>query len=149
MKKGTRQARRRARLDSLYAELPTITCQGKCQKACGPIGMSEEEWHRIEERLGSAMPVPVTTTCPLLREGRCRIYPVRPAICRLFGLTRAMPCPFGCQPSRWMDPAETRRFLARVQACSGEAPARYLNPPGAEIMLFQLAEAYAEELMRE
>lgn len=38
-------------------------------------------------------------TCPQLsRTHRCKIYAVRPLICRIWGLTEMLKCPHGCVP---------------------------------------------------
>lgn len=106
-----------AALESLYAQLPKIECQRKCQECCGPIVMTRLEARRLPELQFDRMPmrtglpgfahvsrVPDTLTCPLLKDGACSAYDRRPAICRLWGLTEKLRCPFGCEPSpRWTE----------------------------------------------
>lgn len=129
---------KRAQLDALYAELPTIECQRKCALACGPIDMSNTERERIAE-LGVTIPVftgaaaqrwadnEKIDTCralkphPLMKnQGICGVYEVRPMICRLWGLTESMPCEWGCKPSRVMSDAEGFEYLSRSLAISGD-----------------------------
>lgn len=43
--------------------------------------------------------------CPYFENNSCLIYPVRPLVCRLMGLTPLMPCPRGVAPSEFV-PAE-------------------------------------------
>lgn len=130
-----------AALDALYAELPTIDCQGKCGNSCGPIDMSLGERERIVE-LGVNIPRYTVEagrrwdadmkvdTCPALipnpfkpygTEGRCGVYKVRPMICRLWGIVDAdnMRCPHGCRPSRWLTMEESYEFLARAADIGG------------------------------
>jgi hypothetical protein len=88
-------------LDALYATLPRLDCQGYCYDSCGPIDTSIRERARIVERARK----PLTCSkgadglCSLLTDDhRCGAYEIRPMICRLWGLVRGMPCPYGCRP---------------------------------------------------
>jgi len=110
----TRQQRRQ--LDRLYAELPRLDCQGRCAESCGPILMTRLEEARIVEQTGVAPGWDDTLTCSLLKDERCSVYQVRPAICRLWGLVESMPCLWGCKPDRYLTDAEGHAFLARVAA---------------------------------
>jgi hypothetical protein len=102
-------------LDELYAELPTIDCQGKCQSACGPIGMTGVELRRIVKRTGREPTYDQTFTCSLLRNGLCSVYQIRPMICRLWGVVDALPCPWGCKPEpRYLTYLEGQEFLLRA-----------------------------------
>lgn len=105
----------RRELDRLYAELPALDCQGKCAESCGPVFMSRVEWQRIIE---AKVYEPVGTlsdlTCPLLDGGRCTVYEIRPTICRLWGMVDAMPCQWGCQPSRLLTRTEGYEYLERA-----------------------------------
>lgn len=103
-------------LDALYAELPRLDCQGRCQESCGPILMSRIEWQRIQRRTGQRAPkLRADLTCPFLSAvGRCTVYGVRPMICRLWGLVPSMPCVFGCQPERWLTEEQGREYLRRA-----------------------------------
>ncbi len=138
-----KSAARNAPLDALYAKLPRIDCQRRCVDACGPIGMSAREWIRVEELLGAPMPPfrPISRlACPLLDGNRCTIYPVRPAICRLYGLVEALRCPYGCRPERWLTDLEASQFLERVQRVSGDQALCYLVPQEWGMMIFEAAE---------
>lgn len=107
---------KRRRLDSLYAEMPTLDCQGKCAESCGPIVMSRVEWERIIEKVGAEPHGGADLTCPLLTDERCTVYSIRPTICRLWGLVESMPCPWGCKPSRVLTDVEGFAFLERAGA---------------------------------
>lgn len=54
--------------------------------------------------------------CPNLNphNGECMAYAVRPLICRMWGLTKRMKCPYGCVPERWVDDAEFAHILIEV-----------------------------------
>jgi len=36
-------------------------------------------------------------------------------ICRLWGLTKSMACPFGCVPERWLTEDEAHALLAKAE----------------------------------
>ncbi len=110
----TTQQRREA-LDRLSARLPTIVCQGKCQRYCGHVPMSRLERDRIVERVGE----PRTFhgfNCNLLDKstGRCTVYEIRPLICRIWGCVKKLACPHGCKPSRWMSDKEAKAFVVKI-----------------------------------
>src|SRR5438093_2820085 len=96
------RAIRSVELDRAYASLPRLDCQRKCQAACGPIVFSGEERWRIMRRIGAwpQRQFPESLTCPFLDllTGDCSVHDIRPMICRLWGLTKSMACPFGCVP---------------------------------------------------
>ena len=116
-------------LEEMYASLPTIECQRKCQASCGPIAMSGYEFERMRARTpfmkleGNELNIAPARgravlmetfdkKCPLLNSaGSCSVYTIRPLICRLFGLVEKMKCPFGCEPSRWVTDEEAFRLL--------------------------------------
>ena len=130
-------------IERLYAALPAIKCQRKCQPACGPITMSQVEADRIVEHVGEHPPGLALESsgalCPALSVmGNCMIYAVRPAICRLYGLIRALPCAWGCIPERWVSNEEGHALIRRLEAL-GE-PGRFPLPiDGApEITLSEL-----------
>ena len=103
----------------LSAQIPALDCRGLCQDSCGPIEMSQREFQRIAERVGTEeMACTAEHTCPLLQEGRCSVYPIRPLICRLWGVVETMPCPHGCVPTRWLSQAEGFAILASATRVS-------------------------------
>ena|SRR2546421_5752017 len=114
---GIAQTLRRLALEKLYLTLPRLNCQRTCQDACGPILFQGEEGNRIAARVGGRPRAIDAARCPLLtRDGRCTVYDIRPMICRLWGLTRAMACPWGCVPERWLGEDEARALLAQAEA---------------------------------
>lgn len=117
-----------AQLDALYAELPAIECEGHCWDSCGPIEMTEPERERIAERgvriRDNRFSVTGPMTCPALTPfHQCSVYEVRPLICRLWGVARRLPCPYGCKPSRRLTERETFEFLMRAHVIAGDAGA--------------------------
>ena len=133
---------RKGELKRLYAELPTIKCQGRCQGSCGPIEFTDAEWERVCHRLGEEpahaarsdhgvllLPPPPDMTCPLLgADGRCTIYAIRPMICRLWGIVDVMPCPWGCKPSpRYLTGREGFVFMIRAEGMTAREAEAYLS----------------------
>jgi Fe-S-cluster containining protein len=138
-------------LDEIYASLPAMVCRGKCQECCGPIGMSPEEVRRIEDAVDtdgiegitdpeSEVTMLMELVCPLLDwKGACSVYEHRPFICRLWGLTEDMKCPYGCVPEGgWLDSRTSVMLL-------GEA----MNAGGARFDLVKMAENFDERAHQE
>lgn len=102
-----------ARLQQIYDNLPAIQCQGKCHSQCSVILMEQLEWDRIKARLGYEPTAPAgCMVCPMLKRGKntCRVYDVRPLICRLWGVVDDLRCPHGCE----LEPGH--KLLTRAEA---------------------------------
>ena len=111
---SSRQEREIATLEHIYNNLPVLECKGDCFDSCGPIQVAEAERRNILRFCKSnnikfkAFPkVNVRNliqdlqngncrTCPYLQNNKCTIYPVRPLICRLYGMTEKLMCEHGC-----------------------------------------------------
>ena len=107
-------------LDEIYAKLPKLRCQRRCQDSCGPILMSRMEWQRIIRETGRKPGVGENLACSLLcQDGTCSAYRVRPLICRLWGMVREMACPFGCEPERWLSDEEAGALLKKMRDLGG------------------------------
>jgi Fe-S-cluster containining protein len=129
--------RRRASLPDIYARIPPVECKGLCQDSCGPIAMSAEEDRRLVER-GVAIPSMVDAVaavergddyyCPALVDGRCTVYEDRPTICRLWGATQSMPCPYGCTPADALTQEESHELLRQAGEAGGGMADRYFRP---------------------
>jgi hypothetical protein len=96
--------------EDLYALIPDpLGCTGQCWVSCGPIGFSTEEGRRLE---ATGVHIPnihedskMVETCPALVDGRCSVYESRPTLCRIWGVSEPLPCPFvGCSV---LDPLTT------------------------------------------
>lgn len=117
-------------LDALYATLPKLDCLRKCASCCAHFGMTGLEQERLERRAGPLKTRRILCktetghslgvhnvlqgTCPLLKDGQCSAYDIRPAICRMWGLTEGMLCPHGCRPERLLSEAEAYAFMLEV-----------------------------------
>ncbi len=105
----TRAQEADAWLAGLYEQVPTVSCKGLCDDTCGPIGMGHREWARIA-RAGVRLPSRAVADeaarrlwargenyqCPALIDGRCSVYDQRPMVCRIWGVSEGLECPYGC-----------------------------------------------------
>lgn len=121
-------------LEAIYARIPRIDCKGKCYTSCGHIGLSELEAKRMNQYDGKDAPTMATVVrelltgtdsgmCPKLTgELRCSVYPVRPAICRLYGTVenRRLICPYGCIPERLLSDLEAQAIIQAIKHLSIE-----------------------------
>lgn len=119
-----RPPRKDRAIEEIYAEIPAMkSCSGKCATACGPIAMFAEEWKRVLAARGGRAPrmrPGGSLTCPMLSPtGWCTVYSVRPYICRLWGTTKALRCPEGCEPERWLTTGEARDIFLRLREVAG------------------------------
>jgi hypothetical protein len=109
-------------LEEIYKNLPAIACQGKCQSCCTVIGLAPVEKSFLHQN-GIGLPIARYSEeydhlmCSYLTQaGRCKIHVHKPLICRLWGLTETMPCPFGCQPERVISQQESIDLMNQVDA---------------------------------
>lgn len=111
-------------LQALYDRLPNIDCQGLCHDSCGPIHSSLRERTRVERAAGRELTCGFGPSCSMLTATRrCSVYEIRPLICRLWGLTRSMKCPYGCKPDRTVEDDEAM-FLLHEADRIGDVPTR-------------------------
>lgn len=102
-------------LRDLWAEIPSVNCKRECADCCGPIDLSKLERQLIEARSGRKLEVVGDCMdCSMLTNGLCSVYSIRPTICRLWGVVKAMQCPHGCEPERWVSDKEALEFLLRA-----------------------------------
>lgn len=120
-----------ADLERLYAKLPSVACRGLCHDQCTSIGMSAAEAYRVKAATGISYPwlrrsreiihgLRQPEPCPLLKDGRCTAYQVRPFVCRIYGAVADLPCPHGCEitPGEVNDPEEVRRLHYQILGMS-------------------------------
>lgn len=115
------------KIKKIYAQIPKVACKGHCSNACTHIMMSDIEHQRIINFMGYD---PIRTdeemlkilndkafdciSCPLLKEKRCTIYDIRPAICRIYGTTKGLRCPYGCKPTKWLKDTKAKRLIREL-----------------------------------
>lgn len=109
------------RLDEIYKEIPEVHCKGLCQDSCGPIHMTKTEWSRIRGKTGrEPKGRSLTLDCPLLIDGKCSVYDIRPIVCRLWGaMEKVMICPHGCEADDPLVESDARYLLRQVDQAGG------------------------------
>lgn len=114
---------RQRELEAIYASLPDVPCTGRCHESCSFIGVLPVERTRMRHH---GIEPPQITDAPcrhLTFANRCNVHADRPLVCRLYGATPKLTCPFGCVPERWLTDDEASEIFKRVQA---------LGPPDPE-----------------
>lgn len=122
------------KLEELYARVPRLNCLQKCGNCCEPFRIGKIEWERIERQTGP-LHVIDRKLCPMMTDGRCSIYRIRPMICRLWFTVQNNPCPHGCAPDRWLTPEEAEGLLYAANALSGHI----FSGPGVEMNAIEQA----------
>lgn len=98
-----------------YPPLPTMQCDPNCGECCGPVNCTEGEYQAITEYASNhgIEPVDQGITCPWYQDGVCKVHPVRPAICRMFGHVERLRCCKGYNVN--MSSALVRKWHAKLK----------------------------------
>jgi len=104
-----------------------MKCKGLCHDQCTVVPMTPEEVGALQAATGRAFDVwpapglcadrltivpPGQLRCPVLGpDNRCTAYEARPALCKLYGEVKAMPCEHGCTPDRWIPDQEAAQMM--------------------------------------
>jgi Putative zinc- or iron-chelating domain len=88
------------KLDQIYKQIPSSSCPPNCGKCCGIIYPSKAEisnikmWLKERGREYLDFNMTIGLDCPYLSQDKsCSIYPVRPFLCRILGVSIDLPCP--------------------------------------------------------
>jgi Fe-S-cluster containining protein len=109
---------------AVWSQIPDIDCKQKCQESCGPWSASTSEIDMLEQVLDETPDPDGDEQCPLLEDGDCQVYRIRPTICRLWGVADGMPCPWGCEPERRLYREEADALLDEL----GDVYESYWDP---------------------
>jgi Fe-S-cluster containining protein len=114
---------RQRRLQALYDQVSDVHCKGLCTAYCGLVPFQPVEIERLERAgVTPATAIGRDLTCPqLMADGRCSIYPHRPLICRIWGACEELRCPHGCEPDRWLSPAQAQALIDELKAMDNHA----------------------------
>jgi hypothetical protein len=133
-----------AALDAVYATLPPIACQQQCGIAChGGIVLTDLEARRLQ----IATHIKPRTTdergrCVYLSaDERCTVHPIRPLICRTWGLVKRLSCMHGCVPPVWLG---DRSFLAAAVAVEQIGGGRVLRTTVDGLAQFESDKTFTE-----
>jgi Fe-S-cluster containining protein len=124
-----------AQLADLYARVPDVGCKGLCHDTCGPVSGGPAERLAMRragyplpkiDNMGDGLRLLVNDPgyrCPALTaDNRCAVYaddpPRRPMVCRVWGASESLPCPYGCAPGpgeRLLTPAESTALMIAAE----------------------------------
>lgn len=117
------------KLTELYKKIPDIDCKGLCHPSCTIVPAAKIEIKRARERMGGKNPFnpiaavrglkekdPKIPSCAALKNEKCSIYHARPAICRLYGVSEGLECPFGCKPKKTISKQEAYALVREIEA---------------------------------
>lgn len=124
-------------LERMYAQIPAFKCIEGCVDCCGPIPFSILEMGRAMRASPLKNPIAAVnalmagsshTKCVYASAG-CEIYPVRPAVCRLFGTSEdpMLTCPHGRRPEKLFTREETLELHGGYHRLIFEEQARFLE----------------------
>lgn len=84
-------------VSSMFMKLPVMQCDEGCGKCCGIIPVTHEEFGAVRRFIRKNLIVPIDqgATCPFYQGGKCAVYDVRPVVCRMFGHSPKLVCPYG------------------------------------------------------
>lgn len=103
-------------LRRLYRRVPNANCCGKCTESCYNVPAFESEpivaltdpkhVRHVSRANRFVILAEADGKCPHLIDGRCSQYENRPLVCRLYGASAPLLCPFGCKPDRLLSKHE-------------------------------------------
>jgi len=114
--------KRQSKIKKFLDNQPTVACRGLCHGSCTVIGMTPTEFVQLTRVSGKEPKVTPDMKCNYLVDNRCSVYEYRPMVCRQFGTTERLPCPYGCVPSRLMTEVEGYEQLRKFSELCGDDP---------------------------
>lgn len=117
------------KLLAIYSKIPSIACKGLCHETCTIAPSAKIEIRRAKEayagvklfsqsdvmnKMGNVLESEIPV-CKMLKGGRCTIYRVRPAICRMYGVAKGLECMFGCVPDRCLSRDEANAIFEEIE----------------------------------
>lgn len=114
------------RLQELYEMVLSIQCKKSCHECCGahpwfPIEAVNINKFMLKNNIKERHADSLLDMCPYIEGDGCLIYPVRPILCRLFGVVKHgnyvadMECPFVPKPERMLSEEEADKILDEVK----------------------------------
>jgi len=108
------------KLERIYRQIPKSKCPPNCGKCCGILFPSLAELRNIKDWCESHkvefkdFNYQIGINCPYLaKDNSCLIYPVRPFLCRIYGVSTELPCK-GCQPERMINQSQSAHLYSQV-----------------------------------
>ncbi len=111
-------------LNRVYAQIYNVDCKGLCYGACsGLVAGTPTEMARMREYAAEtrfALRTGDPYRCPYLTDSnRCAVYPVRPLICRTWGVADDQKCPHGCKPKHPLTQLDGVRLVRETYEATG------------------------------
>ena len=109
-------------LEDIYKSIPSSACPSNCGMCCGLLFPSLAEtvnikkWLEVHHRQFIDFNQTVGLDCPYLAQNKsCSIYPVRPYLCRIMGVSGDMRlnCP-KCKASRYITKEQTSYLYSQI-----------------------------------
>jgi len=110
------------KLERVYRQIPKSKCKPTCGKCCGILypSMAElrniQEWCQIHNKPYRDFTMVVGEDCPYLSiEKNCSIYPVRPFLCRILGVSedKRLQCP-NCVPEKILNVTNSHYLYTQI-----------------------------------
>lgn len=119
-------------LQTVYDQLPELDCKRQCGKACTMVPAHPLEILEIEKLTGRKVktisggasmsyknyvilkPRAGNVECRYFRRNACSIYEARPLVCRFYGVTEGLRCPFGCKPKKLLTDDEAHAIIKQL-----------------------------------
>jgi len=110
------------KLAEIYRQIPESTCPLHCGECCGILypSLAEiaaiKEWCRIHHQEYKDFNMILGLDCPYLApDKRCEIYPVRPFLCRIMGVSVDIPCPLKkCRTAKLLNSPQSRALYKGI-----------------------------------
>jgi Fe-S-cluster containining protein len=111
-----------SKLMNIYNQIPKSSCPPGCGKCCGILYPSLAEIRNIKDwclqhnREFKEFTMIVEDDCPYLSPGKeCSIYPVRPFLCRILGVSKDLPCPLKkCNAGKLLNHSQSSHIYSQL-----------------------------------
>lgn len=135
-----------SKLEEVYRQIPKSTCPHGCGECCGVLWPSLAEIRNIKDwcerhsvEYKGFNPV-VCLDCPYLGTQKgCNIYPVRPFLCRILGVSEDLPCPLRKNyPARVLNHLQTQTLYKAIYLRGKEKPRTEKHKKLLNVLLDQI-----------
>lgn len=139
------------KLQAVYDKVPKIDCKGLCSDSCGPIATSTRERQRVEAAARKPLTCQNWRCTMLTPDNRCGVYDLRPMICRIWGVTEDMPCPFGCVPEGgYLTTEQSLRLMHEAMVAGGHpGNAKLISEINEQLERLSLGDPEVQARLRE
>lgn len=117
-------------LQNIYNNIPSSVCPPNCGQCCGILFPSLAELRNIQDYCLSHhieykdFTMTVGLDCPyFMKDKSCQIYPVRPFLCRILGVSSDLPCPLRkCKPEKVLNHPQSNALYKAIYLKGKEKP---------------------------